>query len=232
MLHSYAQKDTAFKNTVRVNVTNPLIFGTHSFQIGYERLIGTSQSFSVNIGTASFPLLTFNSTDTTIGLIDKNYEDSGFHISGDYRFYLKRENKYPAPRGIYIGPFYSYNSFDRINNWSIDSDTYQGIVQSEMKLMIHTMGVELGYQFVFWNRLSVDLLLMGPGIGYYGLDATIDTSLSPEDENAFFEALNSILSEKIPGYDRVIDSGEFKKTGSVRTADIGFRYVVMIGFRF
>jgi hypothetical protein len=231
-LNSNAQKDSVYKNTVRFNITNPLIFGTQSLQLGYERLIGTNQSFSINVGIASFPLFTFSNTDTTIGLLSKDYEDRGFHISGDYRFYLKGENKYPAPRGIYIGPFYSYNYFNRTNNWSINSDSYQGGLQSELSLMIYTIGFELGYQFVFWNRLSVDLLLMGPGIGIYGLDARLNTSLSPEDENAFFEALNSILSEKIPGYDRVIGSGEFKKTGTVRTADVGFRYMVMVGFRF
>ena len=231
-LHTHAQKDTAHKNTVRFNLTNPLIFGTHSLQIGYERLIGTSQSFSVNIGTSSFPILTFGDTDTTIGLITKDYEDRGFHISGDYRFYLKRENKYPAPRGIYIGPFYSYNYFNRINTWSLNTDSFRGSIQSDIALNIHTIGFELGYQFVFWNRLSVDLLLIGPGIGFYGIDAKLDTSLNPEDENAFFEALNSILSEKIPGYDRVIGSGALKGSGSVRTTDVGFRYMVMLGFRF
>ncbi|MFO7668775.1 MAG: DUF3575 domain-containing protein [Bacteroidales bacterium] len=232
VLPSHAQKDTVFKNTVRYNITNPLIFGTHSYQFGYERLIGKNQSFSVNIGSASFPILTYNSTDTTIGLLTKDYEDRGFHISGDYRFYLKKENKYPAPRGIYIGPFYSYNYFNRINSWNLNSDSYQGSVQSDISLNIHTIGFELGYQFVFWNRLSVDLLLMGPGLGFYGIDTKLNTTLSPEDENLFFEALNSILSEKIPGYDRIIGSNEFNKSGSVRTADVGFRYMVMVGFRF
>jgi len=229
---SHAQKDSAYKNTVRLNITNPLIFGTRSFQVGYERIVGTNQSFSLNIGTASFPILTFSNNDTTIGLLSKDYEDHGFHISGDYRFYLKKENKYPAPRGVYIGPFYSYNYFNRINTWSLNSESYQGSVQSDLSLNIHTVGIELGYQFVFWNRLSVDLLLMGPGLGFYGIDTKINTSLSEEDENSFFEALNSILSEKIPGYDRVIGPGTLNKSGSFRTADVGFRYMVMVGFRF
>jgi hypothetical protein len=90
----------------------------------------------------------------------------------------------------------------------------------------------MGYQFVFWNRLSVDLLLMGPGIGLYGLSKKINTSLSAEDEQAFFDVLNAILSEKIPGYDYVFDSGEFKYAGSFNTISIGFRYMVMVGFRF
>ncbi|MFO7670129.1 MAG: DUF3575 domain-containing protein [Bacteroidales bacterium] len=217
---------------MRLNITNPLIFGTNSFQIGYERLIGRNQSFSVNIGFASFPILTFSDTDTTIGLLSKDYEDQGFHISGDYRFYLTKENKYPAPRGIYIGPFYSYNYFNRINTWSLNSDSYQGSFQSDLSFNIHTIGFELGYQFVFWNRLSVDLLLMGPGIGFYGIEAKLSTTLSPEDEKSFFEALNSILSEKIPGYDLVIDADEFTTRGSYRTANVGFRYMMMVGYRF
>lgn len=229
---SHAQKDTVYKNTVGFNITNPLIFGGKSLIFGYERMIGKNQSFSVHIGAASFPILTFDRADSTIWLDQSDYQDYGFHISGDYRFYLQSENKYPAPRGVYIGPYYSYNFFSRTNTWGWNSNDFQGNIQSDLTLNIHTVGVQLGYQFIFWKRLSVDLLLMGPGIGFYGLDAKINTSLSEEDENSFFEALNSILSEKIPGYDRVIGSGDFKKTGSVRTADIGFRYMVLVGFRF
>jgi hypothetical protein len=114
----------------------------------------------------------------------------------------------------------------------MNSDSFQGSIQSDLSLNIHTVGFELGYQFVFWNRLSLDLLLMGPGIGFYEINAKLSTTLSPEDENAFFEVLNSILSEKIPGYDRVIGSGRLNNTGTVSTADVGFRYMVMIGFRF
>lgn len=231
-VYSHAQKDTIYKNTVRFNITNPLIFGTQSLIFGYERMIGKNQSFSINIGTASFPILTFNNTDSTILLNNTDYKDHGFHISGDYRFYLKSENKYPAPRGVYIGPYYSYNYFNRINNWSLNSVTYQGNIQSDITLNIHTVGAQLGYQFIFWNRLSVDLVIMGPGIGFYGIKTKINTDLSAEDEQSFFEALNTILSEKIPGYDRIIDTGEFKKTGSVKTTDIGFRYMVLVGFRF
>jgi hypothetical protein len=133
---------------------------------------------------------------------------------------------------VYIAPFYSYNYFNRVNTWNLNSESFQGSVETDLSLNVHTVGVELGYQFVFWNRLSVDLLLMGPGIGFYGIDAKISTTLSPEDENAFFDALNSILSEKIPGYDHVIGSGELNKSGSVRRSDVGFRYMVMVGFRF
>jgi hypothetical protein len=33
---------------------------------------------------------------------------------------------------------------------------------------IFNIGVELGYQFVFWKRLTLDFVLIGPAISYYG----------------------------------------------------------------
>jgi hypothetical protein len=231
-LHSQAQKDSAYKNTVRFNITNPMIFGNHSLIFGYERVLRNNQTFSINIGVASFPLLTYNGSDTILFLHQSDYEDHGFNFSGDYRFYLKRENKYPAPRGVYIGPYYSYNYFRRTNNWSLNSDTYQGSVQTDLTFNIHTVGVQLGYQFIFWNRLSVDFVIMGPGIGHYGLSARLSSDLNVDDKQAFFEALDSYLSEKIPGYNQYIDMGEFKTTGSFKTTSLGFRYMVLVGFRF
>ena len=101
MVDSHAQKDTIYKNTVRFNITNPLIFGGQSLIFGYERMIKDYQSFSINLGTASYPALVYDRSDTILLLNRTNYKDRGFHISGDYRFYLESENKYPAPRGIY-----------------------------------------------------------------------------------------------------------------------------------
>ena len=232
MVDSHAQKDTSYNNTVRFNITNPLIFGSQSLIFGYERMIRDYQSFSINLGAASFPALVYDGGDTILLLNRTDYKDRGFHISGDYRFYLRSENKYPAPRGIYIGPYYSYNFFKRTNNWSLNTDNYQGDIQTDIILNIHTFGAQLGYQFVFWKRLSVDFLLMGPGIGFYGLNTRIGTDLSQEDEQLFFDALNDYLSTKIPGYDRVIEAGEFRKTGSIKTTTVGFRYMVLVGFRF
>ena len=34
------------KNTIRINLTNPMIFGTDCYMFGYERTIGNHQSFS------------------------------------------------------------------------------------------------------------------------------------------------------------------------------------------
>jgi len=216
------------KNTILINVTNPLLISTRFQAIGYERILPHNQSFTVNIGTFSIPKFMGELADS-LGL-DTDNKDKGFHFSTDYRFYLKKENKYAAPHGVYIGPFYTFNYLNRENSWHVDG--YVDEVFTNLKLGIHTMGVELGYQFVFWDRMAVDMVLLGPGLGVYSLSTEIGTNMNADKESEFFNKLNEILAEKIPGYDKVIESGEFKRKGSYNTVDIGFRYVVRVGYRF
>jgi hypothetical protein len=231
-----AQQDTTQektrKNTVRFNISNPALFGPGSLIFGYERLLKNNQSISVNLGSASFPKLSRENVDDPELDLRSNSTEKGLNFSVDYRFYLKGENRYAAPRGVYIGPYYSYNYFNRVNNWDLNTTDFQGGVQSDMTMNFHTAGVELGYQFVFWKKLSLDMILLGPGVASYSVKATLDTTLDPEDEQKFFDALNNFLASKFPNYDRVISGEDFKKTGSVTTSGLGFRYMIMIGFRF
>jgi hypothetical protein len=80
--------------------------------------------------------------------------------------------------------------------------------------------------------MALDLILMGPGYGFYGLKAELGTSLDPDIEEEFFKKLNDILADKIPGYDKVIEPGDFSKKGTFNAKTIGFRYVVRVGYRF
>ena len=52
------------KNTVRINLTNPLIFGERFNVIGYERVINDYQTISVGIGRFSFPKFTLIDRDS------------------------------------------------------------------------------------------------------------------------------------------------------------------------
>jgi len=106
-------------------------------------------------------------------------------------------------------------------------------VETETSIRFNTVGFEMGYQFVFWNRLSLDMVLIGPGIAGYSLKASINTSnLSEADKIKFYEKLNEALAEKFPGYAWAVDESEFKSNGSTNTTSLGYRYVVQLGFRF
>ena len=220
------------KNTVRVNITNPIIFGSRSFIMGYERVVKPLQTFSVNFGLTSFPKLGIINTDSL--KVSSLGDRSGINFSADYRFYLGKENKYPAPRGVYIGPYYSFNSFGRKNTWLLKSvnGTPQQSVETELKLNVHTIGFELGYQFIFKDRITLDMVLLGPGFGFYKLEAKLGANLPQDDKEKFFELLNAALSEKFPGYGLIIDEDTFTKTGTNTKKTFGYRYMIQIGFRF
>jgi len=232
MAQEAGKPEKAYKNTVRFNLTNPLIFGTKSIVFGYERVLTKRSSFSVNIGQASFP--DFEIIDADSLRANSILGESGFHISGDYRFYLSKENKFEAPRGVYIGPYFAYNYFERKNSWKLTSTNGGSPQTAETKtsLSIASLGFEFGYQFIFWKRLSLDLILLGPGIAGYNLKASVGSNLSEEDRQKLFDRLNEGLADKFPGYSTVIDEGDFKKTGTAKTTTFGFRYMIMIGFRF
>jgi hypothetical protein len=219
-----------FKNTVHVNISNPMLFGDKYIVVGYERVIKNYQTLSINLGQFSLPK--FGSTTDASIQLQKDYHDKGYHVSAEYRIYLKKENKYTAPRGIYIGPYYAYNYFERENQWHLNTADYTGDLTTNLSLSMNFIGAQLGYQFVFWKRISLDMIFMGPGIWFYNFKTKLNTTLSPEDEALLFQKLNDILNDKFPGYSFAINSSNFQKTGSVNTSSVGMRILINLGFRF
>jgi hypothetical protein len=221
-----------FKNTIRVNITSPMLFGDRFMAFGYERVLSKKSSFSINVGRFSLPELRRINTDKIEVLDSRTLKESGFHLVGDYRFYLLKENRHNAPRGIYIGPYAMYNNLNRDVRWNINMEEAQSTVDFNMRLNNTIIGFQLGYQFVFGKRFSLDLVLLGPGYGRYDLKTTVKTDMDPETQEAFFDALNDAISGRIPGFETVINPGDIKKTGGFRTSTFGYRYVANFGFRF
>jgi len=220
------------KNSIKINITNPMIFGKDCYILGYERTIGNHQSFSVNIGRFALPKLFSIGNDSIKDTYSNTYTSLGLSLSGDYRFYLSKENKYNSPHGLYIGPYFARNGFSRKFEVEANAGDLEAKANLDFKFGITTVGFQMGYQFIFWDRVSLDMMMFGPGISRYSLKANLSTSLDPERESELFKMINDKLAEKIPGYDKVISPGEFEKTGNYNTTNAGYRYIVMIGFRF
>ena len=219
------------KNGIKFNLTNPMFFGSNNYILGYERTVGKHQSFSLNVGTFSLGRIVNIDTDS-VKEIKKDVKSRGISFSGDYRFYLSKENKYNAPHGIYIGPYFASNSFTRDFSLEANTASFTGQLDADFLFRISTIGFQLGYQFIFWDRVSLDMILFGPGISHYKLKAQLKTTLDPDQEEEIFQKINEKLGEIIPGYDRVIKPGTFEKTGSKNTTGMGYRYIVMVGYRF
>jgi len=174
----------------------------------------------------------FSGINSTYLKINSNYNDFGIHTSLDYRFYLQKENKYPAPRGVYIGPFMSYNFFKRETSWYLESPKFAGDLTTTLKLNILTVGGELGYQFILFKRLAIDFILLGPGIANYRLSANFNTSIDSEDQSLILGKLYSKLEENLIKFGWTANGDDFIKTGSMNTMGAGFRYMIHIGFNF
>lgn len=226
------QADTArfFKNTIRINLSNPMIFSPKYNVIGYERVVNEHQSFSVGVGR--FAMGKFKSSPMDSVQVEDNYDDRGFNFSVDYRFYLKSENKHYAPRGVYLGPYYAFNHFSRDYTWDVNTSNYTGEVNASLDLTANLVGLQMGYQFILWNRLSIDMILMGPGMWFFKLKSEFDTGLSDKDEAMLLEKLNNMLEEAYPGSDLVLQGGGFEAKKVTSTTAMGLRYMINLGFRF
>src|SRR5438874_11135312 len=99
----YAQdssKEKSYKNVIRYNLSGALLVGFDKYAIiGYERIINKNQSISINVGGAKLPKLASINTDSFH--LGKDAENKGYNISIDYLFYLRKENKYGPPHGVY-----------------------------------------------------------------------------------------------------------------------------------
>ncbi|MDZ7612398.1 MAG: hypothetical protein U5K51_00720 [Flavobacteriaceae bacterium] len=223
----------AKKNVIRYNLSQPMLVGfDNAIIFGYERLLKPNQSISVNIGRMSLPKL--GSVITEDFELLNDVSNKGYNFSVDYRFYLGKLNKYSAPRGVYIGPYYSINSWGRENEWSYFSavSDEEREVTVDSKLNINMVGFELGYQFVFWDRMTLDLVLIGPGVGWYKLNAKAEGNLTQEEKEKVQDIVLDLIQEKFPGLDYTLDDDELDADGTLRQTTIGFRYLIHIGYNF
>jgi hypothetical protein len=230
-LPCYSQRDTTriLRNVIKVNMTNPMLFSPRYNVIGYERVIGRHQSFTLSTGRFALSNLVFD--DDSMSIRD-NIDDKGFNFSADYRFYLKKENKYQAPRGVFLGPYYSYNHFKRGLVWDLTTSGYNGQVNSSIDMTANLVGAQMGYQFILWNRLTIDMILVGPGIWFFKLKSDFSTSLDPSDEAILIEKINELLQDRFPGSDYIFTGGSLEARKTTTTATVGLRYLINIGFRF
>ncbi|HKH60365.1 MAG TPA: DUF3575 domain-containing protein [Flavitalea sp.] len=223
-----------YKNVIRYDLSGALLMGFDQYIVfGYERILKKNQSFSINAG----PVALAKSSNERIAINDftlrNDPKSNGFNVSLDYRFYLGKENKYAPPRGIYIGPYMSYNMFHRESVWSYASPGVPDkTVTTEMDMKIFSVGAELGYQFVLWKRMAIDILLIGPGIGNYNIDLAVSGNLTEEEKQKLREAVKEVITEKYVGLNYILANKSFDPEGTIKSWSLGYRYIIHIGYAF
>ncbi|MBZ5859373.1 autotransporter outer membrane beta-barrel domain-containing protein [Flavihumibacter profundi] len=212
-------------NTLKINLTSYILY-RNGFQLNYERVLSHKRSITAWGGPIQFPMPSIIA-NTSLNF-DENKKKSGYTFGADYRFYLNKENKFNAPRGVYLAPFMSYYHF---NNQKSGKDTATNAdVSLNTKLDMLNIGGELGYQFVIKNRFVIDCVLLGPSITSYKWNIQLNGTTG--DLNEKQQAILDALKEKYPLLKDLTGNKEVSGSGVSSLWSVGLRYALHIGYRF
>ena len=219
------------KNVIKFNPTPMILWSWKNVTFSYERILNPRQSISFELGYLVFPKLI---ADTVIDLVNvTSSEKWGLNATVEYRFYLTKLNSRSVPAGLYIGPNLTYYRYQFKNGLDIFPATVDTTGMIKGDFWAFNLGVELGYQFVFWKRWTLDLVLVGPSISYYGGKTEITGNLDGSQVQQVNEALYEKLLARFPGITAFSTTGKtFQQTGKLDVFRMGFRYLVQIGFHF
>jgi hypothetical protein len=221
---------TARRSTLKVDITSYWLY-RNALMFSYERVVKNkpNQTWAITAGLQEFPTLVGQLVDT-IAVKEEN-KSSGYKVGGEYRFYLKKENKHAAPHGVYIGPYTSYHHYSNTRAIEVNNN---GEIQNgnlESNFNIFNIGVQLGYQFVLNNRWTIDLVFIGPSVSNYALKADLNGNISVNPDDITNEVLLSLM-DKYPGFKDLISEGDYADQGKLNTWAYGYRYQFQIGYHF
>ena len=217
------------RNVISLNPTPALLFGNiKNLTLHYERLVRNNQSIVVQAGLLELePFM----GDSIGGFFDlRRVSNFGLNLAFDYRFYMLKRNKFPAPDGFYIGPYASYYGFkfkDEFSYYSNDTLRDSGYLNGAYNFI--NVGFEIGYQLILWKRLSIDLLIFGPSLTYAFSKWSVSDNLTDEEKDDLANEVKEKFNEKYPVLVPFIDPSTEKEYATFRLL---LRYSISIGFHF
>jgi hypothetical protein len=231
--HSQVQKDSVsvtkekpMNNTIKLNISSWVLY-TNGLQMAYERVLSPKRSITIFGGIISFPVPSAIA-NSNLSFSD-NKKKSGFAIGAEYRFYLAKENKYPAPRGIYLAPFISYYHFNNVRTGHDSTNSDNLTLNTTVDFF--NVGGELGYQFVIKKKFVIDCVMFGPALSGYHFDIKLDGSTTG-NQNEKLQAILEAMKNKYPLLKDLTNGSGISSNGVSTSWSAGFRYCIMIGYRF
>jgi hypothetical protein len=157
---------------------------------------------------------------------------TGYSLTADYRFYLKKENKDPAPHGVYIGPYLAYLNFDNERNMTIGSS--QDLLLLDTKIQVLSIGAQLGYQFVLGKKKhwTIDCIVVGPSLTKYGVNMKLTGNIDPSKIDENLQKILEGIANRFPLVGDLLKNQEVGFKGQSDSWSAGFRYSIHVGYRF
>lgn len=218
------------RNVIKFNPTPMILWDWRNITFSYERILSPRHTISVEMGYLVMPKL-FG--DTVLNLINlTSGQKHGLSATVEYRYYLTQLSTRPVPAGLYVGSYLSFYGYEFKNNFDVVGSNGDSTGSIGGRYWSFNLGIQLGYQFVFWKRLTVDLVLLGPGISYYGGTTEFKGDITASEIDQLHGAFYDRLEQKYPMVGWLAPNGSFKQTGTLDVVRMGFRYLVQIGILF
>ncbi len=231
MLAQAQKGDTTWRrSTIKVDMTSYWLY-RNALMFSYERVVKNKpyQTWAITAGIQQFPNIVGTLDDTVA--VKRENKASGYKVGGEYRFYLKKENKYGAPRGVYIGPYSTYHHYFNGRSIEVNNNGTLETGNLETNLNILNIGVQLGYQFVLNNRWTIDMVFIGPSVSNYAFKTKLDGNFSFDTDDITNEVVLGML-DKYPGFKEFINEGKFASKGKISQWGYGYRYQLQVGYHF
>ena len=222
--HGQEQEGESNRNQIVKLVLTPNLIYNNAFVVSYERIIKENQTLSITGGVVQFPQIFSGSKLFS----QRESSGSGFTFGADYRFYLKKENKYKAPHGLYIAPFVSYYQFNNSRYLRDQTDVTATDVKFVTDIAFLNVGAQIGYQFVFNDRWTFDVIFIGPSISNYKLNLNLEGNYSVDKEN---EIVKELL-DRFPLLNKLVDGNTLTLHGNNSSWAPGYRFSAMVGYKF
>lgn len=241
-LAATAQVDTTQVDTTQVDITqdktlqvyrnglklNAMGLVFHNVSLLYERSLNEHLTLQVGTGYrwgGDLPKV-FGLGDLIVSSNTRGLR--GYHITPELRYYFNFCECGDSPAGFYTGLYTRYTQYYGDLNFHFWTGTeyMDAAVVSNISEM--GAGIQLGYQFVFKKRFSVDFMFAGPRFSTYRLKCSIDSDYAAELAPIIEEEINRRLEWL--GMDPITISPSAEI--DTRVGFRNFRYAVSFGFMF
>lgn len=228
-MQAFGQSDTLGlrHNTIKLDFTSRWLY-RKAYVISYERVLNPRRSFAIIAGYQNLPET--GNLGNGINVL-RDTRASGFKVGAEYRFYLAKENKYAAPRGVYLGPYLSFNNFHNEREITVNTGGTPENAILSAQINVLNMGVQLGYQFVFNDRWTIDLSFLGPAMSYYSASLDLSGNYTFDPDQIASDILDNLV-DRFPGLGDLLGGGTLTSNGRLDAWAAGFRYQLQVGYRF
>ena len=194
-----------YKNVVKLSILrimNPL---HHDLDFGYERVITGyfTVSLSMAVKKPYVPKIIKNNFNTDPKVINNSQglpmatqsvilsPISGFGFTPELKFYTSGEKN--APRGFYLAPYFKYYRTSMKAHGKVDFyDPHKQDASLDVKMIFTEFGggLQLGYQWVLDNDITIDWYFLGPRISKFNFDLHFEGNVN--DPTYFAQAADQV----------------------------------------